>query len=668
MPRSIRHAANLIAVFTSLALAGCGGGGGSGGSSSGGGGGGNAGAGLTMTINTETVEFGAFGPSFGPPSRSLIYASVTGTASGTLYVIVTPSNPAVATVANIVLASNGGTADVIPGDPIALGIGNHTATITVKACVNDPTCTRNHVNGSPKTITVNYTVSGTMSDARSLTYTIGNSAVAGDFTRAFRVDQSPVSGWTATSDLPFLNITPTPGGTSLSTNVTASIDPATLDDYEGGTWSGNIRVTPNSVFAGLDLPVTVNITRTRVTYVAPYVAEAGRADQVIIRGENFDAAPPTGVRFGTVPATSFTVVSNTEIRATHPALQAGSHTVHVLNAQGVDRTRAVLEVVEPTAYPAVAIEYPDGPGVIAQELIYDAPRKALLISLVYNYSSDTNQLVRFAYGPGGWQYTGRIFIRYGSTFGLSNDGQHILLVRANDGYRGGALDELDPVTLATRRSLAMDGLGGGRNVVYANDGRAFIPTSSPVYSGSFGVLVYSSLRHAAYDLRPPGIPTNFVNSGATVGSADGSVVLISDGYYNQTWRYLSGTGQLEELMASRPLMYGAATNRRGTLFVTNTPAVLDASLGVIGSLPIANGDVTIATEAPLVYFSQPGTTVRVFDASAPVVGGQIAEVLPAITLVADPTDGNGAPKLRLSPDGRTLFAAGRNRMVVQPLQ
>jgi hypothetical protein len=115
-------------------------------------------------------------------------------------------------------------------------------------------------------------------------------------------------------------------------------------------------------------------------------------------------------------------------------------------------------------------------------------------------------------------------------------------------------------------------------------------------------------------------------------------------------------------------MYGAATNRRGTLFVTNTPAVLDASLGLIGSLPIANGDVTIATEAPLVYFSQPGATVRVFDASAPVVGGQIAEVLPAITLVADPTDGNGAPKLRLSPDGRTLFAAGRNRMVVQPLQ
>ena len=443
-----------------------------------------------------------------------------------------------------------------------------------------------------------------------------------------------------------------------------------LDDYEGGAWSGNIRVTPNSVFAGLDLPVTVNITRTRVTYVAPYVAEAGRADQVIIRGENFNAAPPTGVRFGIVPATSFTVISDTEIHAAHPAMQAGSHPVHVLNAQGVDRTRAVLEVVEPTAYPAVAIEYPDGPGVIVQEVVYDAPRKALLLSIVYNYNSDTNQLVRFAHGPGGWQSTGRIFIRYGSTFALSNDGQHILLVRAGDGYRGGALEELDPVTLATRRSIAMDGLGGGRNVAYANNGRAFIPTSSPMFSGVFGVLVHSSLRHTAYDLRPPTNPGGLVNSGATVSSADGSVLLISDGYYNLTWRYVTGTGQIEELMASRPLMYGAVTNRRGTLFATGTPALLNASLGVIGSLPDSIGDVAIAPVAPLVYTSAAGAgaTVRVFDASAPVVGGQIAEVLPAITLVTDPTDGNIAATLRLSHDGRTLFVAGRNRIVVEPLQ
>ena len=53
---------------------------------------------------------------------------------------------------------------------------------------------------------------------------------------------------------------------------------------------------------------------------------------------------------------------------------------------------------------------------------------------------------------------------------------------------------------------------------------------------------------------------------------------------------------------------------------------------------------------------------------AVVVGGQIAEVLPAITLVTDPTDGNIAATLRLSHDGRTLFVAGRNRIVVQPLQ
>ena len=123
-------------------------------------------------------------------------------------------------------------------------------------------------------------------------------------------------------------------------------------------------------------------------------------------------------------------------------------------------------------------------------------------------------------------------------------------------------------------------------------------------------------------------------------------------------------------MASRPLMYRAVTNRRGTLFATGTPALLNASLGVFGSLPDSIGDVAIAPVAPLVYTSAAGAvaTVRVFDASAPVVGGQIAEVLPAITLVTDPTDGNIAATLRLSQDGRTLFVGGRNRIVVQPLQ
>jgi hypothetical protein len=145
-------------------------------------------------------------------------------------------------------------------------------------------------------------------------------------------------------------------------------------------------------------------------------------------------------------------------------------------------------------------------------------------------------------------------------------------------------------------------------------------------------------------------------------------VLLTDGYYDRTFRYVSGV-QVEQVVAARPLQSGASGNRRGTLFVTHNPVTaLDGTLTTIGNAPNSVRAPAIAPEAARLYAYDDNGTVRVFDTSAGVVNGELAEVTPAITPAADPGGSDDIVYLmRISPDGRALFIGGRERLVVQPL-
>lgn len=643
----------IAALFSLLTLTACGGGGGDSG-------GGNSGSNLTLSVSSSNIDFNAWGPGYQRPDGYTISGTVTGTGSGTLYLLVTSSDPSVVTVGNIQINNNSGSAVVFPGNPTAVGVGTHTATLTVRACLDDPTCSTNQLNGSPKSITVNYTVWGTMSNAQSLAFNISNSAVATDFTRSLTVNQYPVAGWTATTDIPFLSVTPGTGGTSLSTATTVTVDQALLDEYEGGLWTGTLRVQPNTVYAGLEVPISVNITRTRVNAVAPYVTESGRADEAIIRGENFGNVTLTGVKFGSVDATSFSVISDTEIHAIHPPLAAGRYTVHLVNGQGIDHTRAVLAVIDPESFLAEGIEFPDGPGATITDMIYDAERAALLVQYLY-FDSSTHRLARFAYTESGWQFTNSTPTPYGSAIAMSIDGRYIYLART------GAFDELDPVSLAVMRSVTHNALFGSGGIAVSNDGRAIIHNWSPFSSGSYNEFYYSPLRQKLGFMLKPIPGTWGLDAGPVAGSGDGSVIFMTEDYTNRTFRYVSGSTQGEQFLSSSPLGPQTQVNRRGTLFATVYGTVLNGSLELIGNVP--NGILAVAPEAPHVYAFDVDGTVRVFDTSAPTINGYLAEILPAITLAADPTDGidTGVYIMRVSPDGRTLFIGGRGRIVVQPL-
>lgn len=167
LPVSIHRSPKAVRiVVTALAIAllvSCGGGGGgaAGGGSGGGGGGGTGGGAATGSISysTTSVHFQVAAPYSATPPSQVITATVTGVSAGTLYLKVVENNPNIAGASNVTVTSaTSGQATIVPAAPAPLLAGSHQGTLTVTACLNDPTCATGQLAGSPQTITVTYDI------------------------------------------------------------------------------------------------------------------------------------------------------------------------------------------------------------------------------------------------------------------------------------------------------------------------------------------------------------------------------------------------------------------------------------------------------------------------------------------------------------------------------
>lgn len=148
MPAGTRRAC-LIAA-SALVVASCGGGGGGGGPP----------PGPSFSLNTNSLSFSAASPTAATPPSQNVTGMVTGTLSGTLYIVVDIAGSAVANVTNFSVAGNSGQASVSVQQPSTLGVGTFTSTLVVHACLNSPTCASGELAGSPQTVNVSYAISG----------------------------------------------------------------------------------------------------------------------------------------------------------------------------------------------------------------------------------------------------------------------------------------------------------------------------------------------------------------------------------------------------------------------------------------------------------------------------------------------------------------------------
>lgn len=630
--------------------------------SGGGGGGGDGGRNDGLSLSTNVLTFNAPNTNSTPPSQ-IITATVTGVNSGTLYIKIVSTGPAVASITNIIITgSTTGQGTINPASASTLGAGTHTSTITVYACTTDPDCTSGQLAGSPQTVNVTYTITGVAASTASLNYSIGDSPVAADFTRQFNVTGYPNQNWNAASNVSWLSVLPANGNTGTATQVTASLVQAQLDVMSGGTYTGTVTLTPSSGLV-VTIPVTLTIARVQVNYVSPYVAFSGVSNEVIIRGDNFNNISVQNVTFGGINAIAFNVISNTEVRATHPALSAGNYPVQLQNNLGINRSLANLVVVDAPGFSEITLSYlpipPNGSASNVIGLRYDAERQALIVVQANQSSSANNKFLRYVYSNGAWGSPTSIPVFNLHDIALSTDGKFLLA--ASSGSIDSGITQIDATTLSIG-TTTNDTINGTYNylvksLAVANDGTAVVASAYAAFCGNM----------IRYRIRIPEITAMGVNtcSPAKVGgSADGSMIIAGTSIAGENYAFNASTGISSPTGIPLGLTASPVLNRSGSRIVINNNRVYDASFTLLGNLPGTTQAVTLKPDGSRAYTYDSSGMVRTFDLTGVLVGGIYPEVGTGTTPPDNP--GTGV-HMTISPDGGTLFFAGSNLVIVLPV-
>lgn len=112
-----------------------------------------------FSVAPSTLTFLADSPQAATPVGQVVAGTVTGNLSGTLYIVVVVTGEAVANVSDFVITNDtSGQGTVTVNPPSMLGSGTFESVITVRACIDDPTCNTGEIAGSPRTVNVTYTI------------------------------------------------------------------------------------------------------------------------------------------------------------------------------------------------------------------------------------------------------------------------------------------------------------------------------------------------------------------------------------------------------------------------------------------------------------------------------------------------------------------------------
>ena len=561
----------LIVVFIIVLLTNACGGGGGGTSSS---------NNDTFTLATSTLNFVAEYPSATVAAQS-ITGTVNGNISGTLYIVITSTGNAVASISNVTIdnSTQSGTASITPVNASTLGAGTYTSTITVRACLNDPTCSTGELTGSPKTVTVNYEVKSSV----------------------------------------------------------------------------------------------------QVETVMPHVVKSGVVGDVIIRGNNFITDNISNVSFDTTIATSFSIISETEIRAAYPALSAGNYVVKLSNSSGDTSFSGSLIIIDSPNFTAASLQYPSSPGQVLTT-IYDAEREVLFVAVSDFNSSNfnttsrqTNRILQYQFSNGSLVSINTTVIPLLQGMALSPNGSQLLVITDKQ------VLHLDASNMVQTNSTTLSGTYSSsryfKNIVVTNDGNAII-TTAYIGSGSTSPYVYSI---ANFELTRNNL--NILYNGSSGVSADGSKVIFIEGSLSPAQplrEYSSSTGLFSRLSANEnqkqcinsymgrciyPVL-DKTGNRIAIIDSSITPDIYDSSFNLLGQLPISTELVAFNAEGTRIYAYDSGTTLRTYDLTASTVNGMFPEIGSGTTLAGTP--GTGVQKMILSADGSTLIIAGSSNIIIQP--
>jgi hypothetical protein len=581
----------------------------------------------------------------------------------------------------------------VPQVASQLGIGRHTSTLTVYACVSSPTCATQQLAGSPVTVNVTYDVRGVAATPASVEYSLGPAPSTADKTRSITVSGHPSPTWTASAAAPWLLLSPTNGDTASANTITATLDETFLAGHENGTYTSEITVTP-SVGLPLTVPVTLTLARTQVDFVSPYVAISSTPGDVIIRGAGL--AGVTGIRFGSEPPIPVTPTSDTEIRVTHPALAAGAtpraspvtYPITLVDYPSAI-SKAALVVVNPVSYPAAPLALGVYAGPTAQPIavFYEAGREAIYVA-VDGGANRSDYLQLYSFRPGfpynyEWNPEGQLDLGFSTvhTMALGRDGETVVFGTENVTPEA-VLAARTPLGPSTGTPFGYTYSFSGtsdyiRSLAVANDGKAILIVANDqsalrsAYSGPSRPVIgapSSGMGPPLSQLLATGNANpNLFHDGVVGASGDGSLLLLGSAEPPPTgsnlYRYDASTGVLSDTGIAV-----AATSiqldREGTRALLNHSTVYAVSASALtaqGSLPIGTRAATFSADGTHAY-TYDGTQVLRFDVTGPT---------PVQQAQRNASGNAGDPARRhvmtISPDGQTLFIAGSDSVLVEPV-
>ena len=445
------------------------------------------------------------------------------------------------------------------------------------------------------------------------------------------------------------------------------VDPASPGGLGAGVFTGTITVVgyrcadpacSRLVSGNSQIVNVVYQIPPVVRFVAPYVGVAATADTAVIRGQGFQKFTVEGVTFGATAATTLTVVSDTEIRASYPALAVETYPVRIQapSSPGAITSLANLVIVAAPAYVATTLVYPAAVSPVSQiqALRYDAERQALLVAV------NGGQILRYAYA-GAWGAPTTAAVGSLSDIALSTDGQQLLALAQT------ALTQIDPATLAAGTVTPAPALAADvflKNLAVANDGNAVVTTG---YNGSSNTQTYLYATRSPAFSQPATAPS--MDNSTPGGSADGSSIVLAQG----SPALASATGVYRYLAASQTFSVtgvslnqnsiAPALDRAATRIVLNGTNVYDAGYNFLGTLPSTTLAVVVKPDATRAYtFDSAASQVLSFDLTASPAGG----AFPQVGATAPAGDPGTGVRMAISPDGGTLFLAGNNQIAVQP--
>jgi hypothetical protein len=446
-----------------------------------------------------------------------------------------------------------------------------------------------------------------------------------------------------------------------------SVVPANPSDIGSGRFTSAIAVTTyvcadpgcTRLAAGETHTIRVNYQISPVVNdVAPNVAVAGTPASAIIRGVGFEGFAIDGVSAGNTAASTFSVVSSTEIRATFPELAAGTYPINITASahEGPVPTSATLTVVDAITHAPATLAWPNTVTAI-HALEYDALHSALVAAT----DAQGGQIVRFAFENNVWQPPTSATIAGLRDVALTTNGSQLIAISTSD------IIPVDPVALTLGTPVPAPDLPENsflKSLAFQNTNVALITTgigentTTPLYS-------YVPRTGAVNRLQVN------LNNAVAAGVASGAIVTLIQGHpsletppavflANASNGTISAAGITANYNGIAP-----AFDLNASRVVLNGLRVYNSSFGLLGTLPETTAAVALHPDGKRAYtYDTEANALLVFDISeAQEDGEEYAPIGAPVPLVASP---GSNVVMTISLDGNTLFIAGTAQLVVQP--